>query len=118
MKAKSVGMRIGPFILALALGLLNWNASPVSSQPEMEGMPVHAPRNESWQAVLRLPSGWPGRVAWDRQGDSGPVVAAPTVGPVPGSCDYYRNLGTEFPDLIRLGCAQPLPVKSDCNCGY
>ena len=62
--------------------------------------------------------GGAGYVVGDRQGDSGPVVAAPTVGPVPGSCDYYRNLGTEFPDLIRLGCAQPLPVKSDCNCGY
>ena len=63
MKAKSLCMRIGPFILALALGLLNWNTLPVSSQPEMEGMPVHRSRNESPQAVLRLPSGWPARTA-------------------------------------------------------
>jgi len=62
--------------------------------------------------------GGAGYVVGDRQGDSGPVVAVPTVGPVPGSCDYYRSLGTEFPDLVLKGCAQPLPVKSTCNCGY
>jgi len=62
--------------------------------------------------------GGAGYVVGDRQGDSGPVVAAPTVGPVPGSCDYYRKLDTNYMGLVAKGCAQWQPVKSDCNCGY
>jgi hypothetical protein len=62
--------------------------------------------------------GGAGYVVGDRQGDSAPVVAVPTVGPVPGSCDYYRlrlggesgSLGNaERVTLLRLGCAQLPP---------
>ena len=71
--------------------------------------------------LLLAAGGGAGYVVGDRQGDSAPVVAVPTVGPVPGSCDYYRlkllGVGTdgipasleadnvEWHALIRMGCA-------------
>jgi hypothetical protein len=76
--------------------------------------------------LLLAAGGGVGYVAGDRQGDSSPVVAAvPTVGPVPGSCDWIRyncpnvpacaELKTRYQYLIFEGCAQP---TSTCNCGY
>ena len=63
--------------------------------------------------------GTAGYVVGDRQGGSAPVVAVPTVGPVPGSCDYYRLTllgavlsGASESDILYLrlmGCADYPP---------
>ena len=61
--------------------------------------------------------GGAGYVVGDRQGGSAPVVAVPTVGPVPGSCDWVRwncpnvpacaDSTSHYLYMIRQGCAVP-----------
>ena len=56
--------------------------------------------------------GGAGYIVGDRQGESSPVVAAPTVGPVPGSCDDLRLRCLACPD--RWACHACTILRNTC----
>jgi len=77
MKPANLWIRSPLFVLALALGALNWGANPVSSQPQSEGglqpfavlastmgpLTVTGAGHIDWEAILRAPCCyWPPRL--------------------------------------------------------
>jgi hypothetical protein len=97
MRATALRIRIGLFLVAVALAALNWGASPVSSQPQSEGglqpyaIPASAssalplsptsPGHVDFQYMARLPSGgWPGRIVPDKIVFTGDIAGGLGVG--------------------------------------